>query len=73
MFDPLTNPPVPEWNNLSDAEKSKIMEAWEIHSCPHACGGDVIYVYAAIRKALKERERRVLRATMDGPPTEHFA
>jgi hypothetical protein len=67
IIDALTNPPVPEWNELGDAEKEAIRAAWEMYSCPHSCGGDALHVYSAIRKALKARERRIFQATMDGP------
>jgi len=65
MYDALTNPPVPDWNSLSNDERVKLCDVWEMHSCPHACGGSVIYLYEEIRKVLKERERRVLEATMN--------
>jgi hypothetical protein len=68
IIDALYNPPVPDWNELSNEDKAAIQEAWEIHSCPHSCGGEVLYVYEAIRDALKAREQRVFEATMAGPP-----
>jgi hypothetical protein len=64
MYDALTNPPVPEWNNLTNDERTMLVDVWEMHSCPHACGGSPIYFYAEIRKILKDRERRILAATM---------
>jgi hypothetical protein len=67
IIDALTNPPVPDWNDLSNEEKAEIDRAWEMYSCPHSCGGDVLGVYNAIRDALKLRERRIFEATMDGP------
>lgn len=68
IIDALYNPPIPDWNELSNEEKEAIEQEWEIHSCPHACGGDVLYVYKAIRDALKQREVRIFKATMAGPP-----
>jgi len=69
----LVNPPMPDWNDLSNEEKMAIDTSWETHSCPHSCGGSVTYVYDAIREALRERERRYFNATMAGPPADHFA
>jgi hypothetical protein len=70
MPNALTHPPMPQWNTLTNEQRDKIQEAWEIHSCPHACSGDVSAVYDAIRDTLMERERRVFEATMAGPPGE---
>lgn len=67
MADVLTNPPMPEWNALKNEERRALGEAWEMYSCPHSCGGDVLYVYNEIRKTLQSRERRVFEATMAGP------
>jgi len=68
----LINPPVPEWEALTYDERNEIEKAWEYSSCPHSCGGDPLAVYDAIREVLQQRERRIFRATMDGPPDYHF-
>ena len=68
MYDPLTNPPMPEWNALTNDERMSLDSTWGMYSCPHSCGGDVIYVYAAIRELLRKREQRYFKATMEGPP-----
>ncbi len=66
LYDALTNPPVPEWNGLSNEERTELCKEWEFYSCPHSCGGDASNFYDAIRKVLKKREKRVLEATMAG-------
>lgn len=67
MYDPLTNPPAPEWNSLSNDERTAICRVGEMYSCPCCGTGDApFYIYLEIRKVLKEREKRVLKATMDG-------
>lgn len=58
---------MPEWNDLTNEDRMAIEESWEVHSCPHSCGGDACYVYDAIRTQLIARERRYLAATMNGP------
>lgn len=63
----LTNPPVPDWNALSNEDREGILREWEFHSCPHSCGGDAAAFYEEIRKVLLDRERRIFRATMAGP------
>lgn len=65
--DALTNPPMPEWNNLSNDEKEIIIREGEMYSCS-CCGDDAgFYVYLKVREILRIRERRFLDATMAGP------
>jgi hypothetical protein len=66
MYNPLTSPPMPEWNGLSNEDRNQLCEKWEIWSCPHSCGGDASGFYDAIRRTLIQREKRVLAATMAG-------
>lgn len=66
--DTLTNPPMPDWNDLSNDERSAIVEEGERYGC-QCCGSDAgFYVYEEIRRVLRERERRYFQATMAGPP-----
>lgn len=71
MYDAVTNPPAPEWNSLSDEERTALVKAWEYSSCPHACGGDPIHFYETLRQVLRKREKRVLAATMLGDGDEY--
>lgn len=73
MDNPLTNPPIPEWNNLTNEERVALCKIGDMHSCP-CCQDDnpAVYLYLEIRKVLQQRERRYLAATMAGPPTEHY-
>ena len=45
------NPPIPEWNNLSDEERGLIVEEWEQSSCSHACGGSPIGLFVSAPSA----------------------
>lgn len=64
--DPMTNPPMPEWNSLSNEERSTIIREGEMYSCS-CCGSDAgFYVYLKTREMLRQRERRYLVATMEG-------
>lgn len=65
MYDPITNPPMPDWNALSNEDRVRLERAWEYSSCPHACGGDPLHFYEELRSVLKQRERRYLEHTMD--------
>lgn len=70
--DVLTNPPMPDWNDLADDEKTEIVKAGEMYGC-QCCGGDTGWsMYDQILDVLRKRERRYLRATMEGPPADHF-
>lgn len=62
--DALTNPPLPEWNELSDEHKAELDKAWEFSSCPHACGGDSAHFYDTLRRILREREKTIFESTM---------
>ena len=64
MYDPLTNPPMPEWSNLRNEEREAVVQSWEMYSCPHAYHGDVLGFYEDVRKVLQARERRYAEATM---------
>ena len=68
FYDPLTNPPMPDWDALRNEEKAAVMKAWEMHSCRHADHGEVFGFYLAVREALQARERRYLEATMAYTP-----
>lgn len=67
--DALTNPPVPEWNNLTNDQRTALCDAWEYSSCPHACGGDPLHFYSKLREVLIERERAIFKATMAFQPS----
>lgn len=62
--DALTNPPMPDWNELRNEDRKRIMDEGEYYACsccsPHAPA----HIYDVIRDALKEREKRVFQATM---------
>jgi hypothetical protein len=64
--DAITNPPIPDWNNLGNEARTALHKAWEFSSCPHACGGDPLHFYQELRRILIEREREILRLTMEG-------
>jgi hypothetical protein len=64
----MESPIMPEWNNLKDDDRTKLCDVWEMWSCVHACGGDVVAFYNEVRRTLQEGERRYLRAVMEGPP-----
>jgi len=68
MYNPLTSPPMPEWNGLSNEDRDQLCSDWEVWSCPHSCGGDAFNYYDAIREVLKAREQRILKATMEFNP-----
>jgi hypothetical protein len=74
MGDPLTNPPVPEWNSLTNEERSALCRIYDMYGCRCCEDNDLVfYLYLEIRKVLQGRERRYLEATMAGPPAEHTA
>jgi hypothetical protein len=62
----LHNPPMPDWNNLSNEDRDRIVEYLEYSMCP-CCRHRNSTIYEDIREALKEREKRYFRSTMDGP------
>lgn len=71
-YDALTNPPMPDWNDLTNEERSELSDLIDGAQC--SCQPKIAhYAYGAIKKVLKVRERRYLAATMAGPPAEHFA
>jgi len=70
IHDALTNPPVPDWNELNNEERGALCDAWEFSSCPHACGGDPLHFYDELRRVLKARERRIFEAIMAYQPTK---
>lgn len=63
--DALTNPPMPDWNDLSNEERSAIVALDDGGCC--CCQYPSWTAYDEIRKILKERERRYFLATMNGP------
>jgi hypothetical protein len=68
--DALTNPPMPDWNELSNQERLAITREvgdGDCGCCQCSCG-DSFHIYDEIRKILKVRERRYFEATMAGPP-----
>lgn len=67
------NPPIPEWNSLSNDEREHLSRFWResvCSCCQYAQGGS--YFYDEIRKILIAREQRYNAATMAGPPAEHW-
>lgn len=71
--DALTNPPMPEWNNIPEEFRCRIMDEGQREVC-HCCPDAPFYLYGLIRDLLKERERRVFEATMAAnsrAPREH--
>ena len=73
IYDALTNPPLPEWNALSNEERGVLIRAWEFSSCPHACGGDPIHFYDELRRVLIEKEQRIFKETMAFKPPDTSA
>ncbi len=66
VMDALTNPPMPDWNSLSNEDRDTIMRDGEVFLCSCSCDNDAqFYLYEVIRRVLKERECRVFRATME--------
>ena len=63
--DALTNPPMPEWNNLPDEVRQAIVNL--DNGCCCCCVAPAWTAYDLIRDILKQRERRFLEATMAGP------
>lgn len=73
MHDALTNPPVPEWNSLTNDERVALSRVGDMYSCPCCSGNNpAFYLYQEIRRVLQKRERQYLAATMAGPPADHF-
>jgi hypothetical protein len=73
IIDALTNPPMLEWNNLSNEERTALVDAIDGGRCRCCDAATASYAYEEIRKLLKKRERRYFQATMDGPPENHHA
>jgi len=63
--DALTNPPMPEWNNIPEDIRMRIMWEGEDKVC-HCCPDAPFHLYHIIREALKEREKLIFEATMAG-------
>jgi len=63
MYDAFRSPPMPEWNALSNHDRSWIISQAEVYSCP-CCGEYTSNVYDIIRTQLVEREKRIFRYTM---------
>jgi hypothetical protein len=61
----MISPVMSHWNDLTDEERTAIVEVWEAHTCGN-CGSISPSVYHAIRKILAEGEKRYLRATLEG-------
>lgn len=68
IIDALTNPPMPDWNELGNEARAAICDAIEDGSC--CCHARIAHlIYGEIRDLLLERERRVFRATMGMQPS----
>ena len=63
--DALTNPPMPEWNDIPQDLRVRIMDEGQTEVC-HCCPDAPFYLYHMIRSILKEREKRIYKATMVG-------
>jgi hypothetical protein len=67
--DALTNPPMPDWNDIPQDLRVEIMDKGRDQVC-HCCQDAPFDIYHLIRNALKEREKRIFRATMDATSTQ---